>query len=500
MLHRWRATQPGSTLQSLRQAACNSSKVHLDLTDFIDPSKKACRTLPAKLTLSVLAVYLLVSSCIYAVGFQGYGSRQFKTFRIDVVSAFKGADFNIPTYIRVKFALIRRGCEVFATRNVSEVYLTAGQHAFTGWVKLQHPESFDGIVVANVTESFTSGTLIRVSASLNHSEEDVEPIAWKSIRKTASGVRILEAEDSASFFASPNVSIDYTPPWPLILEAVAPGMVLGICHVAMILCGTFGRPFACKNILASSCIFAALLFAASAAGHCQRPAGARDGFLPAVRAAILTTFAAAVLVSGHLLGHVTLALALIDLAARIVQDAVLYPDTSRIIDEPPWATLAVLAFASIFIAVRRRLWQRAVDAVGGDMQLYDRAWDDWKSDPAHESVRQLAALAARECPASTMRQGQFRPQTGPRPGQLSPTAPKPIARAQNRVGFSRARSERSFLWWSQGDRKAGGDGNNGGSSSGPGACLDEGWEPVQNMDQLYAQVRQSLARAGARGT
>lgn len=200
---------------------------------------------------------------------------------------------NIPTSLSINFALTKGGCEVSATRNITEVQLRPDHGAFSGWITLQRSESFDCIIIPNMTEAFMTGTLIGVSASINESREDVKPIVWKSVRKTAMGISVLEAGDSPSAPAVQVLSIDYTPPWPLILEAVAPGLLLASAAKRWSSADRLGVQAPARSSSrppAASCGLTLLLFSAAAVGHTRLPAGARDAFLPAVRAAILIFF------------------------------------------------------------------------------------------------------------------------------------------------------------------------------------------------------------------
>ena len=406
---RWRATQPGNVLEARFQIVDRFRKMQLEITDFVDLSKSGCRVLSVILFFFIFGVELLVSSCRSAWNFQNFGMNQNQRFRIDIsLSTLNASPLECTSSLRINFSLLRNGSEMPAIANLNETQFKADQRVCRGWVNLSRPQFYNGIVISNISGRFAAGTLIGISASSNEIGVDAKAIAWKLTRNTANGIRVLAAGDGPSIPASPDLAMDYTASWPLILETVSPGFILGTCSVALALCGALGHPAACRLLLPAACTLVSLLYAATAAGYSYLPGIGREAFLPAFRAAIFAAATFAVRFSAQLAPHVALALAVVDLAARVVLDAVIYPDAARLRDAPQWNTLVIAAAAACLVIVRRRLLRRAIEAVLEDMALYDRAWGAWRSDPALDRVRHMAALASKECPSAPPQQRLMR--------------------------------------------------------------------------------------------
>ena len=193
--------------------------------------------------------------------------------------------------------------------------------------------------------------------------------SWKSrFILASSGARWTQAAARhslrAAIQAESTVQLDLYPPWPWLLDIVAPNLILGSASLLLVGCGRLNMATHAKRLLHAHALLLAAAQAVAAGGYAARGRW-REAASPAACCAAAVAASAALARARRLLRLGT-ALALAALAGRAADDCALGEDCLRLVDEPPLAAASLAALGAACLLRRRRRILRAARDVAAD--------------------------------------------------------------------------------------------------------------------------------------
>jgi hypothetical protein len=194
-------------------------------------------------------------------------------------------------------------------------------------------------------------------------------IGRSDFRILPEGVRFLDTKIEPTR----DLRVDYGPPWPLVADSVIEKLLLSICLLAVGMCWVKGNvglgKMACQVI---SCLLA-LLNGTVGVGYAMT-GYPRESFLPLTDTFIFGGAALAFAGPEYAFPHALVILGAASLAARVLDDSVIFDDAAHLAADPPAAQVAVILPGLVLLWMRRRFVKSSRAGAAADGVWREARW------------------------------------------------------------------------------------------------------------------------------
>ena len=325
-----------------------------------------------KLLLTAIGIYLLISCFMAADYFLGtiYPAAQLESVRVYGTRVYG----NIVSQLEMSSFDLYKGCE-----DVSQVPDYGRAVTILGF-------SFN----TNTSDDCSKERLYyRLQGSVDDGKT-FQTIGASEVRWTATGLRFVDIGIAG---CAGRVSYDYHYPWPHHFgdESVLFLLTAGVSVMCAAVCALLHQQSAAKRTLVGASLAMAAMTAVSSAGFLSLHM-LREAFYPGCCCPGYALLALALAYRDRWLCESMLASGLFFLAARAVNDCVVFEDCAYLASNPPVVQAALAAAGARFVWLRRVIVREIMDGVAIDFTKFCHVW------------KQMVAMAENRQPLARLQQ------------------------------------------------------------------------------------------------